>query len=81
MAAWHRVPPDMFRFTTGDRSQLYSAILHAFGEANERLETALGVDDVRARVRAARPWRCDPRGTRRRHLPGRSRRPDMNVRT
>jgi uncharacterized protein (TIGR02677 family) len=47
-----RVPPDMFRFTTGELSGLYTAILHAFGEANERLETALGLDDVRARLRS-----------------------------
>ncbi|MEV6769670.1 TIGR02677 family protein [Nocardia sp. NPDC051030] len=46
-----RVPPEMFRFTTGDRAGLYVSILHAFGEANERLETALGIDDVRARLR------------------------------
>jgi uncharacterized protein (TIGR02677 family) len=42
----------MFRFTTGELSGLYTAILHAFGEANERLETALGLDDVRARLRS-----------------------------
>ncbi|WNV82624.1 TIGR02677 family protein [Umezawaea sp. Da 62-37] len=47
-----RVPPEMFRFTTGERAELYVAILHAFGEANERLETALGLDDVRARLRS-----------------------------
>jgi uncharacterized protein (TIGR02677 family) len=47
-----RVPPDLFRFTTGELSGLYTAILHAFGEANERLETALGLDDVRARLRS-----------------------------
>lgn len=47
-----RVPPDMFRFTHGDRAGLYVAVLHAFAEANERLETALGIDDVRARLRA-----------------------------
>lgn len=47
----HRVPAEMFRFTTGDRSDFYTAILHAFGEANERLETTLGVDDLRARLR------------------------------
>ncbi|MFJ2579244.1 TIGR02677 family protein [Kitasatospora aureofaciens] len=41
----------MFRFTTGDRAELYSAILQAFGAANERLETALGLDEVRARLR------------------------------
>lgn len=42
----------MFRFTTGDLSDLYTAILHAFGAANERLETALGIDDVRERLRS-----------------------------
>ena len=47
-----RVPPEMFRFTGGDRADLYVAMLHAFGEANERLETALGLDDVRARLRS-----------------------------
>jgi uncharacterized protein (TIGR02677 family) len=47
-----RVPPEMFRFTSGDRAQLYVAVLHAFGEANERLETALGIDDIRARLRS-----------------------------
>lgn len=47
-----RVPPEMFRFTDGDRAELYVAILHAFGEANERLETALGIDDVRVRLRS-----------------------------
>jgi uncharacterized protein (TIGR02677 family) len=41
----------MFRFTTGDRAELYSAILQAFGEANERLETALGMEEVRERLR------------------------------
>lgn len=47
-----RVPPAMFRFTSGDRAGLYVAVLHAFGEANERLETALGLDDVRTRLRS-----------------------------
>lgn len=47
-----RVPSEMFRFTTGERAELYVAILHAFGEANERLETALGLDDVRSRLRS-----------------------------
>jgi len=47
-----RVPPEMFRFTQGDRAGLYVSVLHAFGEANERLETALGLDDVRARLRS-----------------------------
>ncbi len=47
-----RVPPEMFRFTSGERAGLYVSILHAFGEANERLETALSLDDVRARLRS-----------------------------
>ncbi|MVU82283.1 TIGR02677 family protein [Nocardia sp. ET3-3] len=47
-----RVPPEMFRFTSGDRAGLYVAVLHAFAEANERMETALGLDDVRARMRS-----------------------------
>ena len=46
-----RIPPEMFRFTTGDRADLYTAILHAFGHANERLETTLGLDDVRGLLR------------------------------
>ena len=49
-----RVPPEMFRFTHGDRAGLYVSMLHAFGEANERLETALSLDDVRARLRLGR---------------------------
>lgn len=44
------VPADMFRFTTGGQAELYLTILHAFGEANERLETTLGIDDVRHRL-------------------------------
>ncbi|GAA1935246.1 hypothetical protein GCM10009738_04110 [Kitasatospora viridis] len=47
------MPAEMFRFTTGERAELYGAILQAFGEANERLETALGLDEVRARLRSA----------------------------
>lgn len=47
-----RVPPEMFRFTSGDRAGLYVSVLHAFGEANERLITALGIDDIRARLRS-----------------------------
>lgn len=48
-----RVPPEMFRFTDGSRTGLPLAILHAFGEANERLETALGIDDIRKKLREA----------------------------
>jgi uncharacterized protein (TIGR02677 family) len=47
-----RVPPEMFRFTHGDRAELYVSMLQAFGEANEQLETSLGLDDVRARLRS-----------------------------
>ncbi|WP_405583354.1 TIGR02677 family protein [Streptomyces sp. NBC_01190] len=46
-----RVPPEMFRFTAGERADLYSAILTVFGDANERLETALVLDDIRGRLR------------------------------
>jgi uncharacterized protein (TIGR02677 family) len=48
-----RVPPEMFRFTIGERAALYLSMLHAFGEANEQLETSLSLDDVRARLRSA----------------------------
>ena len=47
-----RVPPDLFAFAGAGRSDLYVSVLHAFSEANERLETALSLDDVRARLRA-----------------------------
>ncbi len=45
-----RLPSDLFRFTTGERSEMYTAVLHLFGEANERLETALGLDDIGRRL-------------------------------
>ncbi|PVZ11040.1 uncharacterized protein (TIGR02677 family) [Actinomycetospora cinnamomea] len=54
----HRVPADMFRFTVADHAELYSAILAAFAGANERLETALGLDAVRERLSA--PGWLDP---------------------
>ncbi|MCF6468763.1 TIGR02677 family protein [Nonomuraea sp. MG754425] len=41
----------MFRFTTTERADLHTAVLYAFGEANERLETALTVEEVRERLR------------------------------
>lgn len=46
-----RVPSEMFRFTSVDHSDLYLAILDAFAYANERLETALSLDDVKIRLR------------------------------
>ncbi|WP_326644380.1 TIGR02677 family protein [Nonomuraea fuscirosea] len=51
MAEPPRVPPEMFRFTTTERADLHTAVLHAFGEAGERLETALTVEQVRERLR------------------------------
>ena len=47
-----RVPVELFRFTDGERAGLYWAILRAFSEANERLVTALNLDDLRARMRS-----------------------------
>ncbi|GLY19422.1 hypothetical protein Kisp01_64360 [Kineosporia sp. NBRC 101677] len=44
------LPSDLFRFTTGERSEVYTAVLQVFGEANERLETALGLDEVGRRL-------------------------------
>ncbi|MFD9812127.1 TIGR02677 family protein [Streptomyces sp. NPDC059080] len=53
-----RIPPEMFRFTTGEKSDLNGAVLEAFGVAGEHLETALGPDGVRERMRAA-GWIAD----------------------
>lgn len=47
-----RIPRDMFVFTTTERADLHTAALYAFGEANERLETALAFDDVHTRLRS-----------------------------
>ncbi len=47
-----RVPRDMFMFTTTEKAELRTATLYAFGEANERLETALTFDEVRTRLRS-----------------------------
>lgn len=47
-----RIPADLFQFSTVDRSELYVAILHAFAEANDRLDTALGLDDLTAWLRS-----------------------------
>ncbi|MFF9340458.1 MULTISPECIES: TIGR02677 family protein [unclassified Streptomyces] len=53
-----RIPPDMFRFTTGEKADLNTAVLEAFGVAGEHLETALGLDGVREGLRAA-GWLAD----------------------
>ena len=50
MTGVSRVPPEMFRFSVGDRADLYTSILQVFGAANERLETTLGVDDIAGRL-------------------------------
>ncbi|MFD3468117.1 TIGR02677 family protein [Streptomyces sp. NPDC058682] len=47
-----RVPQAMFRFTTGEKADLNGAVLEAFGVAGEHLETTLGLDGVRERLRA-----------------------------
>ena len=48
-----RVPEGMFSFTTTERADLHTAVMYAFGEANERLETSLAFDEVRERLRDA----------------------------
>jgi uncharacterized protein (TIGR02677 family) len=45
-AVFQRVPTDMFAFTTTERADLHTAVMHVFGEANERLATALTFDEV-----------------------------------
>jgi uncharacterized protein (TIGR02677 family) len=45
------VPADLFRFTTAEGAELHTAVLRAFGLANERLETSLALDDVQLRLR------------------------------
>ncbi len=46
------LPDDLFTFTTTDRAPLYTALIYAFGEANERLLTSLALDDVREHLSA-----------------------------
>ncbi len=41
------LPDDLFAFAGADRGPLYTALLYAFGEANEQLLTSLALDDVR----------------------------------
>lgn len=50
MQDFERLPARIFDFTTGGRRDLYFAILHVFNDANERLETALLVEQVHARL-------------------------------
>lgn len=50
------VPADLFRFTTADHAELHTAVLRVFGMANERLATALTLDDVQQRLKES-GWR------------------------
>jgi len=45
-SVFRRVPADMFSFTTTERADLNTAIMHLFSLANERLATALTFDEV-----------------------------------
>jgi hypothetical protein len=49
MAEFERLPVGAFAFTSGGLRDLYFAVLHVCNAANERLETALVVDDVQQR--------------------------------
>lgn len=46
------LPSDLLAFTTTERAPFYTALLYAFGEANERLLTSLALDDVHTYLRA-----------------------------
>jgi uncharacterized protein (TIGR02677 family) len=52
------LPETLFRFTAGDRNALYTALLYAFGDANDRLVTSLTADDVRRHLDEV-GWRDD----------------------
>jgi uncharacterized protein (TIGR02677 family) len=47
-SVFRRVPADLFSFTTTERADLHTAIMHLFSLANERLATALTFDEVLA---------------------------------
>ncbi|MEU7481798.1 TIGR02677 family protein [Lentzea sp. NPDC042327] len=51
MTTFPTVPADLFRFTTAPNAELHTAVLHVFGEAAERLETALTTDDLHEELR------------------------------
>lgn len=40
------LPPDLFAFSGAEKSSLYTAVMYAFGEANELLQTSLALEDV-----------------------------------
>jgi hypothetical protein len=63
-----RVPLDMFKFATHD--ELYLGVMQVFGEANERLVTALTFDEVFPRPRLRRGHRLPAPGAGRGDPPG-----------
>ncbi len=48
LGLFRRLPRNLFQFTTTDNADLHTTVMQVFGEANERLETALTFDDVAA---------------------------------
>jgi uncharacterized protein (TIGR02677 family) len=50
VACYPRLPVELFRFATTERAELNTAVLYAFGAANERLETWLTLGDVATRL-------------------------------
>ncbi|MGH3792142.1 MAG: TIGR02677 family protein, partial [Pseudonocardiaceae bacterium] len=50
MTRYPRLPVELFRFATTERAELNTAVLYAFGAANERLETWLTLGDLAARL-------------------------------
>jgi len=50
------LPPELFRFATVERLDLYTAVLYAFGDANDRMVTSLTAEDVRSHLHAV-GWR------------------------
>jgi len=57
------LPADLFAFTVGGRAPVYTAVLQVFGEANERLETSLGLDELGVRLAKAGLAGVLPEGT------------------
>ncbi|WP_104476761.1 TIGR02677 family protein [Actinokineospora auranticolor] len=49
----------MFRFTTGESAEFHTAVLTVFADATERMETALGLDDVLGGLRSV-GWLGEP---------------------
>src|SRR3981081_3251760 len=45
-AGFQRIPADMFTFTTTERADLHAAVMHAFGEAEQRLRNDRRLHEV-----------------------------------